>query len=255
MKTEKQKFGPNYKLKSLKMSINLTPIVEAIHNYYNEFSYVKLLIKYEFTPSGSYKFLVRYISELEEAVPTSKSGEPIDDQLEKVSEYFETKINTEEKFNRFIIEISNDKTYSYRQYWDFKKEKQDWLNTAQVFYQWVNQVMMSTIFEYEKDKGLLPVQYDEDGDLEYLSSWDSGVFTFHINDKGELEYSVVLTQDGKERELVMPLKDYFVDGIREHHQVTNTDLADEWKAWNTMILKSLHYDIPYDKREEFVRYL
>ena len=237
------------------MSINLMPIVEAVYNHYSEFPYVKLLIRYEFSPSGSYKFLVRYISESGETVSTEIDSDPIDNELEKISEYFETLIKTEEKFNRFIIEINKDKTYSHRLYWDFKKEKQDWLNTAEVFYQWVNQAMMSMIFEYEKDNALLSVQYDEDGDLEYLSSWDSGVFTFHVNDKEELKHSVLLTKDGKERELAMPLKDYFIHGILEHHKVTNTDLADVWKPWNTMKLKSLHYDITYDKREEFVRYL
>lgn len=47
--------------------------------------------------------------------------------------------------------------------------------------------MMSMLFEFEKDNNLMPTQYDSDGDLEYLSSWDNGVFTFHINDKNELE--------------------------------------------------------------------
>ncbi|SCY90413.1 hypothetical protein SAMN02927916_3932 [Flavobacterium anhuiense] len=236
------------------MSINLVPIVEAAYNYYNEFPCVKLLLKYEFTPSGSYKFFVRYVSESDEEVPTEIDSDPIDNELDKIADYFEAVMYTEEKFNRFIIEIGSDKTYSHRQYWDFEKEKQDWLNTAEVFYQWVNQVMMSMIFEYEKDNGFLQVQYDSDGDLEYLSSWDSGIFTFHISSKKEIEYSIVLTLDGKERILDMPLKDYFTEGILEHHKVTNIELADEWESWNTMILKSLHYDIPYDKREEFVRY-
>ncbi|MNE50152.1 hypothetical protein D3C80_1447130 [compost metagenome] len=68
-------------------------------------------------------------------------------------------------------------------------------------------------------------------------------------------YKVVLTKDGKERTLDFPLKDYFVEGILDHYKVTNNELSDEWKPWNTMILKSLHYDIPYDKREEFVSYI
>jgi len=235
------------------MNINLDSIVEAIYNYYNEYPYVKLLIQYEFTESGSYKFLVRYLSET--ITPTNKTSGPIDDEIEKISEYFEETIHTEERFNRFIIEINNDKTYSQDQYWDIKKEQQDLLNTAEVFYQWVNERMMSMIFEYEKDNNLIPTQYDSDGDLEYLSSWDSGVFTFHINEENDLEYKVSLTQDGKERILDFPLKDYFIEGILEHYKVTNTELSDVWKPWNTMILKSLHYDIPYDKREEFVSYI
>lgn len=59
------------------MSINLVPIVEAAYNYYNEFPCVNLLLKYEFTPSGSYKFFVRYVSESEEEVPTEIDSDPI----------------------------------------------------------------------------------------------------------------------------------------------------------------------------------
>ncbi|WP_347051784.1 hypothetical protein [Flavobacterium olei] len=235
------------------MSINLVTVVEAFYNYYNEYPYEKLRIQYEFTASGSYKFLVRYLSET--TTSTNKSSGPIDDEVEKISEYFEETIHTEKRFNRFIIEINNDKTYSQEQYWDITKEKQDLLNTADVFYQWVNERMMSMIFEYEKDNNLIPTQYDSDGDLEYLSSWDSGVFTFHINEKNDLEYKVALTQDGKERILDLPVKDYFIEGILEHYKVTNTELSDVWKSWNTMKLKSLHYDIPYDKREDFVSYI
>jgi hypothetical protein len=53
----------------------------------------------------------------------------------------------------------------------------------------------------------------------------------------------------------MPLKDYFIEGILEHHQITNTELSDEWKSWNTLIIKSPHNSIPYDKVNEFVSYI
>ena len=129
------------------------------------------------------------------------------------------------------------------------------LDGAEVFYQWVNEIMMSMLFEYEKDNNLLPTQYDDDGDLEYLSSWDSGVFTFHITEQNELVYKINLTKDGKERIVEMPLKAFFIEGILNHHKITNTELSDVWQPWNTLILKSLNYDIPYDKREEFVSYI
>jgi len=159
------------------------------------------------------------------------------------------------KFNKYEIEIYPNGEVTEKEWWDSEKEKKDLLDGAEVFYQWVNELMMSMIFEYEKDNDLVPTQLDSDGDLEYLSSWDSGVFTFHINEKNNLEYKVVLTKDGKERTLDLPLRDYFVEGILDHYKVTNNELSDEWKPWNTMILKSLHYDIPYDKRDEFVSYI
>jgi len=159
------------------------------------------------------------------------------------------------RFNKYQIEIYPDGEVTEKEWWDSEKEKKDLLDSADVFYQWVNELMMSMIFEYEKDNNLIPTQYDSDGDLEYLSSWDSGVFTFHIDKNNNLVYKVVLTKDGKERTLDLPLRDYFVEGILDHYKVTNNELSDDWKPWNTMILKSLHYDIPYDKREEFVNYI
>lgn len=159
------------------------------------------------------------------------------------------------RFNKYQIEIYPDGEVTEKEWWDSEKEKKDLLDSADVFYQWVNERMMSMIFEYEKDNDLVPTEYDSDGDLEYLSSWDSGVFTFHIDKNNNLVCKVVLTKDGKERTLDLSLRDYFVEGILDHYKVTNNELSDDWKPWNTMILKSLHYDIPYDKREEFVNYI
>ena len=184
-----------------------------------------------------------------------KFGE-IDDLINSISDDYDKNLNDlSKRFNKYQIEIYFNGEILEKKWWNSEKEKQDLLDYAEVFYQWVNERMMSMIFEYEKDNNLVPTQFDEDGDLEYLSSWDSGVFTFHINKENTLEYKISLIKDGKERVLDMPLKDYFIEGILEHYRITNTELSEEWKHWNTMVLKSLHYDIPYDKREEFVSYI
>ncbi|MNK54608.1 hypothetical protein D3C87_735950 [compost metagenome] len=184
------------------------------------------------------------------------SFDEIDDLINSIFNKYDSNIdNLNTRFNKYQIEIYPDGEVTEKEWWDSEKEKKDLLDSADVFYQWVNERMMSMIFEYEKDNDLVPTEYDSDGDLEYLSSWDSGVFTFHIDKNNNLVYKVVLTKDGKERTLDFPLKDYFVEGILDHYKVTNNELSDEWKPWNTMILKSLHYDIPYDKREEFVSYI
>jgi hypothetical protein len=237
------------------MSLNYLSLVDAIHNYYNEHIYKKIIVEYQFTESGSYKFFVKYIMDSGEVVSTTKSPRPIDDEIEIISKYFENTINTEERFNKFLIEIDNNKNFSENHFWDKSKERDDLLAGAEIFFQWANDRMMSMIFEFEQENNLLPTQYDNDDKLEYLSSWDSGVFTFHINNKNELEYKIVLTKDGVERVLEMPLKDYFIEGILEHHQITNTELSDEWKPWNTLIIKSPHNSIPYDKVDEFVSYI
>ncbi|PRB04101.1 hypothetical protein CQ046_07700 [Chryseobacterium sp. MYb7] len=180
----------------------------------------------------------------------------IDNLLNLINNQYNQSLNdVSKRFNKYQIEIFSDGKTIENKWWDSEKDKQDLLKGAEVVFQWANDRMMSMIFEFEKENNLLPTQYDADDELEYLSSWDSGVFTFHINDKNELEYEIVLTKDGVERVLEMSLKDYFIEGILEHHQITNTELSDEWKPWNTLIIKSPHNSIPYDKVDEFVSYI
>ena len=234
------------------MEINY--LVEQVIKNYTEFDYDKLVVEYIFTLQGSYNFIVTYMNG-PNSTESEISDKAIRDTARQMIEKYNQLKDSSRKFNHVKIVVNKDGSYSELYWWDIQKEKQDLLDYAEVFYQWVNERMMSMIFEYEKDNNLIPTQYDSDGDLEYLSSWDSGVFTFHINEENDLEYKVSLTQDGKERILDLPLKNYFIEGILEHYKVTNTELSDVWKPWNTMILKSLHYDIPYDKREEFVSYI
>lgn len=180
----------------------------------------------------------------------------IGDLIESIRNKYNSNVNhLSKKFNKYQIEIYPNGEVREKEWWDLEKEKKDLLDGAEVFYQWVNERMMSMIFEYEKDDNLVPTQYDDDGHLEYLSSWDRGLFTFYINEKEELEYKIALTKDGIERLLDMPLKDYFLKEILDHHKITNEKLVTEWQSWNTMELKSPNYDIPYDKREEFVSYI
>ena len=230
-------------------------IIEIIVSHLKEFKWKQAEIVIQITPASiGYEtlFFIDENNNVEDFWIDFKNIRKLFDRLRK--NYNESK-DTADKFNRYKLILRKDETFLDKYWWDAEEDKKDLLDGAEVFYQWVNERMMSMIFEYEKDNDLVPTQYDSDGDLEYLSSWDSGKFTFHINKKNELEYRIVLTKDGKERVLDMPLKDYFIEGIMEHHKITNTELSDQWKPWNTMILKSLHYDIPYDKRDEFVSYV
>ncbi len=229
-------------------------IVKAFYEYYKEFPYDILEVKFVFTLGGSYDVFISYL-ENNDKKDTSLNGRELFKYEHQVYELFKTKIDTEEQFNLAIYKIKKDGTYSSLYEWESEKAIENLVDYAKVFHHWANDRMMSMIFEYEKDNGLVPTQYDNDGDLEYLSSWDSGVFTFHINEKNELEYKIILTKDGEERILEMPLKDYFIKGILEHHHSTNTELSNTWKPWNTMVLKSPHNDIPSDKKDECVSYI
>ncbi|BFO65404.1 hypothetical protein [Chryseobacterium sp. KCF3-3] len=227
-------------------------ILTIVDEFFKEKVWEKILIEIDFTEAGGYEPQLTVIKGGEKSLWGEFELFDIADIIHKKQKRV---LNTSEKFNKAKIEIYPDGTYLERYWWDSGLQKQNLLNYAQVFYQWANDRMMSMIFEFEKENNLLPTQYDGDGDLEYLSSWDSGVFTFHINDKSELEYKIVLTKDGVESVLEMLLKDYFIEGILEHHKITNTILSDEWKPWNTLIIKSPHTGIPYDRVDEFVSYI
>lgn len=229
-------------------------VLDIINKFFKEKVWDKILIEINFTEAGGYEPQLTVIKCGEKSLWGEFELFDIADIIHKRQKEV---LDTSEKFNKAKIEIYPDEKFLEHYWWDSGLQKQNLLNYALVFYQWVNDRMMSMIFDYEKENNLVPTQYDSDGDLEYLSSWEIGKFTFHINinKKNELDYRIVLTKEGKERVLDMPLKDYFIEGIMEHHKITNTELSDQWKPWNTMILKSLHYDIPYDKRDEFVSYV
>ncbi|MBF7093646.1 hypothetical protein IUY40_19165 [Flavobacterium sp. ALJ2] len=229
---------------------SISELIEAIRNYVIN-NHVIVIIKIN-KEKVSTRFYEVINNEQVSFRPKPKEYREFSDEI---YERYNSLFSTEDKFNSAIIEINPDGVYSEKYFWDSEQEKQDLLSGAEVFFQWANEKMMSLIFEFEQDNNLLPTQLDADGELEYLSSWDSGVFTFHVNEKNELEYKIILTKDGIERVLKMPLKDYFIEGILNHYQITHTILSDEWKPWNTLIIKSPHNSIPYDKVDEFVSYV
>ncbi|BFO65405.1 hypothetical protein [Chryseobacterium sp. KCF3-3] len=229
--------------------------MEAIFNQLKDVKWEKINIIFNINGGAIGYDKIEYIDEYGTTNSFWIKFKLIDNLLNLINNQYNQSLNdVSKRFNKYQIEIFSDGKTIENKWWDSEKDKQDLLKGAEVVFQWANDRMMSMIFEFEKENNLLPTQYDADDELEYLSSWDSGVFTFHINDKNELEYKIVLTKDGVERVLEMPLKDYFIEGILEHHKITNTILSDEWKPWNTLIIKSPHTGIPYDKVDQFVSY-
>ncbi|MFS1520891.1 hypothetical protein BWK63_13565 [Flavobacterium covae] len=226
-------------------------VLVIINKFFKEKVWDKILIEINFTEAGGYEPKLTVIKCGEKYLWGEFELFDIADIIHKKQKEI---LDTSEKFNKAKIEIYPDGKFLEHYWWDSGLQKQNLLSYAQVFFQWANDRMMSMIFEYEKDNNLLPTQYDNDGDLEYLSSWDGGVFTFYINKNNELEYKIVLIKDGVERVSEMPLKDYFIEGVLEHHKITNTELLDVWKPWNTLIIRSPHTGIPYDKVDEYVEY-
>ncbi|MFS1520886.1 hypothetical protein ACIPCA_06120 [Flavobacterium covae] len=229
-------------------------IIEILTSHLKEHKWKQVIIVIEITQGSiGYKSLF-FIDENSKEEDFWIDFEDIKGLFDKLREEYNLSKDNKNKFNRYELLLNNDGNYSEKYWWDAVEDKKDLLSGVEVFFQWANDRMMSMIFEYEKDNNLLPTQYDNDGDLEYLSSWDRGVFTFYINKNNELEYKIVLIKDEVERVLEMPLKDYFIEGVLEHHKITNTELLDVWKPWNTLIIRSPHTGIPYDKVDEYVEY-
>lgn len=168
--------------------------------------------------------------------------------------YLDKLDNINERFNKLEVLIFPDGTYKEKYWWDDKKENQDKLNSANVFYQWLNETMMNRIYEFEKEHNLLTPVYDDDGEFDYhASSWDYGEFEFKIH-QNKLIHNITLTKDGNSRMLKMSLPEYVVKGVLEHHEITNKELTKEWKPWDTLLIKSPHNDIPYKNWEDYVTY-
>lgn len=155
----------------------------------------------------------------------------IGDLIESLRNKYNSNVNLlSKRFNKYQIEIYPNGEVTEKQWWDLEKEKKDLLDGAEVFYQWVNECMMSMISEYEKDNDLVPNQYDDDGDLEYLSSWDSGLFTFYINEKEELKYKIANKIFKEHLNKFKPLEEVkklytavLLEGYREHTGVIATE--------------------------------
>ncbi|MFL1894056.1 hypothetical protein ACJRPK_00035 [Aquimarina sp. 2-A2] len=162
--------------------------------------------------------------------------------------------NINDRFNKLEVIIFPDGTYKEKYWWDDGKEKQDKLNSANVFYQWLNETMMNRIFDYEKEQGLLTPVLDDDGEFDYYeSSWDKGEFEFKIS-QNKVIYNITLIKNNIYRISEMPLPDYIENALIEHHQITNQELTEEWKPWNTLLIKSPHNDIPYNDWKTYVTY-
>jgi hypothetical protein len=133
-----------------------------------------------------------------------------------------------------------------------KETKLQLLSSADVFPQWVNERIMSLIYETEFPNG--PTERDDDGDSLYVSTWDRGVFTFRIN-KGKIDSDILLCKGENERRIEVPLPGYFIKAMFEHHEITNTGiLKDNWKPWNKLAIHSPHNDLPYSAMDNHVFY-
>jgi hypothetical protein len=159
--------------------------------------------------------------------------------------------DTSKRFNKVEFVVTRD-SYDVSYHWDEQLYLVELSDNARLFPQWVNDRMMSSIYKQEFPNG--PVDKDEDGDPAYVSSWDSGLFTFRIKDKA-LITTVVLDKDGVQREFSFNTPDDLKNGILEHHELTNNGLLKAtWAPWNTMVIKSPHNSLPYGKFSEYVFY-
>ncbi len=161
-------------------------------------------------------------------------------------------LNTANKFNYFKVLIDKELVVTITQEWresDFIEQKN---NSALVFYDWINERMMSIIYENEFPNG--PTAKDIDGDPLYESTWEEGKFTFRVEGK-YIKPHIILIKDGIERVMNLEYPDFFFPAILEHHEITNTgELKDLWKPWDTIKLISPHNTISILEKDKRVFY-
>ena len=145
---------------------SIKKLIEATRNYvFSNTVIVTIQLNKEKVSTRFYEIVNK------EEIPFRPKPKEYREFSDEIYERYNSLIPTKDKFNSVTIEISPDQTYSEKYFWNSEQEKEDLLGGAEVFYQWVNERMMSMIFEYEKNNNLVPTQLDADGDVEYLSSW------------------------------------------------------------------------------------
>lgn len=171
----------------------------------------------------------------------------------KINSYFDEVRNDQQKrFNKVELYIKRNEDPLIKYAWEDEHYKKDKLDSAKVFPQWINERVMSLIYEQEFPEG--PKTTDEDGDPVYESTWDRGIFTFKVKN-GNVDCHILLYRDGNTRNLNLNLPDYFIRAMLEHHEITNVGLLrDDWKSWNKLVIISPHNDLPYSKMDEHVIY-
>jgi len=170
-----------------------------------------------------------------------------------INSYFnEVKTDPAKRFNWVELFIRKNEDSLIKYTWSDELYVQDKLKSAQVFPQWINERFMAFIYEFEFPNG--PTEKDEDGDPLYVSTWDRGIFTFHINN-GKINSDILLYKREHERHIAIPLPEYFIKAMLEHHEITNTGiLKDKWKPWNKLVIDSPHNSLPYSTMADHVFY-
>ncbi|TCP24808.1 hypothetical protein EV195_105239 [Tenacibaculum skagerrakense] len=228
--------------------------LDLIKNGFNDLNWKSIKVVFDVNDGSIGYETIQYITpdnEIQEHwIPFKKIKEVID----FIRESYNSKKNTNEKFNKVEVSLILNENSTVRYYLDEAEELKNKINTENVFFQWLNDNMMNRIFDFEKGNNLLTPNYDEDGDfIDFQSSWDQGIFTFNIVNK-EVFHKIQLFKNEESRLLSMPLPDYLVNGILEHHYVTNNELTEVWEPWNTLVIKSPHNSIPYDDWKKYVTY-
>jgi len=155
----------------------------------------------------------------------------------EIRRLYNEKVNTSSRFNKVLIEINKDGSIEEKYSWDESKNMQERLEFAKIYHGWLIERIMPLLFKYNLENNLVPHFIDDDGDKQYLPSWDDGIFSFLIKNE-EVEWEIRLTKDGKERILDIPLPNYIIESILDHYQFTNNELTKEWKPWNKMVIDS-----------------
>ncbi len=161
----------------------------------------------------------------------------------------------ERHFNEVLIRIvKDDFSVEYRVNEErIKKSKQE---SALIFSNYLYERMRSQILEYEINNSLLtPIFNDRFEVYDYKVSWDSGLFTFIVDEKTKKIYhEIELYFEGEKRIVPLELEEYYKESIWYHYELTHGELKEFWEPWNKMVVTAPKNFIPLGRDKEYIKY-
>ncbi|MGG8495177.1 hypothetical protein ACQY1Q_02065 [Tenacibaculum sp. TC6] len=228
-------------------------LVDYIRNKLKVYKWIRIIIKIEFHNSGSYGASVSYFEDEKEMKYITDNFE-IDPILIGIFKKYRQGI-VKRNFNKVFITIKEEDYFvSYEM--DEEKIKNEKQKSSLIFPNYLYERMRTQIYDYELDNNLLiPVYNDRFEVYDYKVSWDSGLFTFIVDEKSkQIYFEIEVSFHGEKRVIPLELIDSYKKSIWYHYELTHGELKEFWKPWNKMVVTAPENFIPLGKDQEYIQY-
>lgn len=170
--------------------------------------------------------------------------------------FYKSVLNDENKrFNKKLIIIRADGSFTEKYWWDEEKEKALEQSITSLFHYSLHDTLCQRFYDYELENGLLSTYIDDDGEEMYEDpSWFDGIFTFQIKGEQLLLSEIILSKDGKERTLDYPLPDYILTYFFTHSEHTHNKFKEYWQPWNRLVIHSINNRVPMEIDGKQIKY-